>query len=174
MKEGGIVLGKNKPQLNSPGPVKLPGRCFMSGWCIISLRRKVQFLGNFIAIPTVLWKWAGWNSTWFLCFLQRCHASLATSVFQKNPYWLALILHPFFNPSLIETCRNCSIILLGLMPGLWAPNYPGCLICPLIASAQDLLLSSLKKFPWHFEIQWKKNNNKENHYCGLLNSFACF
>lgn len=50
----------------------------------------------------------------------------------------------FFYPPLIETCRNCSIILPGWMPGLWAPNYPGCLICPLMAPAQDLLLSSLK------------------------------
>lgn len=173
MKERGIVLGKNKLQLNTPGPVKLLGRCFMSGWCIISLLRKVPFLGNFIAIPTVLWKWAGQNSTWFLCSLQRYHATLASSVFQRKSYWLALILLPFFYPPLIETCRNCSIILLGSMPGLWAPNYPGCLICPLMAPAQDLLLSSLK-FPWYFEIQWKKNSNKENRYCGLLNSFACF
>lgn len=76
--------------------------------------------------------------------------SLAGSVFQKKSYWLALILHPFFNPSLIETCRNCSIILLGLMPSLWAPNYPGCVIFPLITPAQNLLLFQSKELPLTF------------------------
>lgn len=71
---------------------------------------------------------------------------------KKKSRWLALVLYPFFNPSLIEPCRNYAIILIGLMPGLQAFNYPGCLICPLIALAQDPLPFPLKKFPWHFEI----------------------
>lgn len=161
MKERGIVLGKNILQLNTPGQIKLLGRCFMSGWCIISFLRKVQFLGNFIAIPAVFWKWAGQNSTWFLYSLQRSHAAWQVLFSKKKSYWLALILHPFFNPSLIETCRNCSIILLGLMPSLWAPNYPGCLICPLITPVQNLLLFQSKELPLTFWDPMGKKTTKE-------------
>lgn len=145
-------LEKPKPQLNTTCPVKLAGRCCVSCWCVISLVRHVLLSGNSIAILTVGWKRAVQNSTWLLDLFKDIMLAWQVLLSKKESRWLALILYPFFNPSLIEPCRNYPIILLGLMRGLQAFNYPGCLICPLIALAQDPLPFPLKMFPWHFEI----------------------